>query len=225
MVRVRHQISAEPLPEPVEQQPARRRSALWDLAETLLLALVLFIAIRAVVLNYRVDGSSMEPTLHNGDMLIVNRQAYVSLRLPALVSWIPGIDVDAGAVWYPFGPPRRGDIVVFRPPGNSVEPYVKRIIALPGEHVAIRNGAVYINGRRLLEPYLAEPTLWRGMTLDHEYVVEPGHVFVMGDNRNNSSDSRVFGAIPQSSIVGKAWVTYWPLSEIRVLITPAYAFQ
>lgn len=204
---------------------ARRRSALWDIAETLLLALVLFIAIRGVVLNYRVDGSSMEPTLHNGEMLIVNRRAYLQVPLDRVLGWVPGVDIEEGAVWYPFGAPQRGDIVVFQPPGNSAEPYVKRIIALPGEHVAIRNGAVYINGQRLIEPYLDEPTLWRGMTLDHEYVVEPGHVFVMGDNRNNSSDSRVFGAIPLSSIVGKAWITYWPPDQIQVLSTPAYAFQ
>jgi signal peptidase I len=224
-MRLRHHAAAEPVPEPAEQPSAGRRTALWDLIETLLLALVLFIAIRGVVLNYRVDGSSMEPTLHNGDMLIVNRRAYVHMRLATLVGWIPGVDIDDEVVWYPFGPPKRGDIVVFRPPGHSAEPYVKRIIALPGEHVAIRNGAVYINGQRLLEPYLSEPTLWRGMTLDHEYVVEPGHVFVMGDNRNNSSDSRVFGAIPLAAIVGKAWVTYWPLDQIRVLTAPTYAFQ
>ena len=224
VIRRQHNAAAEGATA-APDQASGRRSALWDLAETLLLALILFIAIRGVVLNYRVDGSSMEPTLHNGEMLIVNRRAYMHIRLAPLIGWIPGVEVDKDAIWYPFGPPKRGDIVVFQPPGNSAEPYVKRIIALPGEHVAIRNGAVYINGQRLIEPYLSEPTLWRGMTLDHEYVVEPGHVFVMGDNRNNSSDSRVFGAVPLSSVVGKAWVTYWPPDEVQVLTTPAYAFQ
>lgn len=205
--------------------PARQRSLIWDIAETLLIALVLFVAIRGVILNYRVDGSSMEPTLHNGEMLIVNRRAYVAIPLGRWLNAIPGVDVDEGWVWHPFGQPQRGDIVVFRPPNGGSEPYVKRIIALPGEHVEIREGAVFINGKRLIEPYLVEPTVWRGMTLNHEYVVEPGHVFVMGDNRNNSSDSRIFGAIPMSSIIGKAWLTYWPPDEAKVLGTPAYALE
>lgn len=205
--------------------PVRRRSLIWDIAETLLIALVLFVAIRGVILNYRVDGSSMEPTLHNGEMLIVNRRAYVAIRLGRWLDTIPGVDVDEGWVWYPFGQPQRGDIVVFRPPNGGSEPYVKRIIALPGERVEIRDGAVFINGRRLIEPYLVEPTVWRGMTLNHEYVVEPGHVFVMGDNRNNSSDSRIFGAIPMSSIIGKAWLTYWPPDEAKLLGAPAYALE
>ncbi len=208
-----------------EGRDVRRRSLLWDVAETLLIALVLFVAIRGIVLNYRVDGSSMEPTLHNGEMLIVNRRAYMSLPLGQWLSWVPGVSVDPTWRWYPFGQPRRGDIVVFRPPNGGHEPYVKRIIALPGEHVEIRDGFVYIDGRRLVEPYLTEPTTWRGMTLNHEYVVEPGHVFVMGDNRNNSSDSRVFGAIPMSSIIGKAWLTYWPPQEAKILSAPAYALE
>ena len=208
-----------------EEHATRRRSLAWDIAETLLIALVLFVAIRGVILNYRVDGSSMEPTLHNGEMLIVNRRAYASVPLGRWLSWVPGIAVDPNWKWYPFGQPQRGDIVVFHPPNGGSEPYVKRIIALPGEHVEIRNGFVYINGKRLIEPYLSEPTVWRGMTLDHEYIVEPGHVFVMGDNRNNSSDSRVFGAIPISSIIGKAWLTYWPPDEAKLLSTPAYALE
>ncbi|MCS7246076.1 MAG: signal peptidase I [Thermomicrobium sp.] len=207
------------------EQPTRRRSLWWDIAETLLIALVLFVVIRGIVLNYRVDGSSMEPTLHNGEMLLVNRRAYMAVPIGRWLSALPMVHVDAQWVWYPFGEPSRGDIVVFRPPSGGSEPYVKRIIGLPGEHVEIRNGSVYINGKRLIEPYLTEPTMWRGMTLNHEYVVEPGHVFVMGDNRNNSSDSRVFGAVPMSAIIGKAWLTYWPPDEAKLLSTPAYALE
>ncbi len=203
----------------------QRRSVFWDIAETLLIAVVLFVAIRGLILNYRVDGSSMEPTLHNGEMLIVNRRAYMGVRVGHWLAKLPFVHVDEEFVWYPFGRPQRGDIIVFRPPNGGSEPYVKRIIALPGEHVEIRDGAVYINGRRLVEPYLDEPTFWRGMTLNHEYVVEPGHVFVMGDNRNNSSDSRIFGAIPMSAIIGKAWLTYWPPSQAKLLGTPAYALE
>lgn len=206
-------------------EAVRRRSLIWDLVETFLIASVLFVVIRGVILNYRVDGSSMEPTLHNGEMLLVNRRAYVQIPLGKWLDALPFLQVDRSWVWTPFGLPKRGDIIVFRPPNGGHEPYVKRIIALPGEHVEIRDGAVYINRRRLIEPYLNEPTLWRGMAAKHEIIVEPGHVFVMGDNRNNSSDSRVFGTIPTSAIIGKAWITYWPPREVKILGTPAYALE
>jgi signal peptidase I len=222
---VEHPTQATHTAEQPRARPTGRRLVLWDILETVVLALVLFVAIREVILNYRVDGSSMEPTLHNGEMLIVNRRAYMHVSLQHLLGWVPSIGQDVNGEWYPFGPPQRGDIIVFYPPGNSSEPYVKRIIGLPGEHIAIHDGAVYINGQRLIEPYLDAPTLWRGVALDHDYVVPPGYVFVLGDNRNNSSDSRIFGAVPMSSIVGKAWITYWPPDEIKILSHPAYAFQ
>lgn len=201
-----------------------RKSAWWELIETLLLALLIFLAVRSVILNYRVDGSSMEPSLHDREMLIVNRREYFHIDLNSLVNWIPGVDLPGKHEWYLFRPPQRGDIVVFTPPMGSSEPYIKRIIGLPGDEISIHDGSVYINGKRLDEPYLASSTSWRGM-LDQPVIVEPDHVFVMGDNRNNSSDSRIFGSVPMSDIIGKAWISYWPPSQMQILGPPAYSLR
>jgi signal peptidase I len=210
----------------LKSKPARaKRSPLWDIVETLVLAIVIFVGVRNVVLNFRVDGSSMEPNLHNGEMLIVNRQIYFRMDVNDVFDWLPGIQDNGTDEWYPFHPPQRGDIVVFQPPVMPSEPYIKRIIGLPGEQVSIHNGAVYIDGKRLDEPYLKGPTLGPGITAEKPVVVEPGHVFVLGDNRSNSSDSRIFGSIPISSIIGKAWVSYWPPDNIEVMPQPAYALH
>jgi len=201
------------------------RSAVWELVETLLLALIIFVGVRSVILNYRVDGMSMEPNLHNGEMLIVNRREYSHLDLAKLVDWIPGIHVTTGTSWYPFRPPQRGDIIVFMPPGVTSEPYIKRIIGLPGDQISIHDGGVYVNSKRLDESYLRSDTSWRGIAGDNTYTVQSGNVFVLGDNRNNSSDSRVFGEVPIGNIIGKAWLAYWPPSEMGVLPQPNYGPQ
>jgi signal peptidase I len=203
----------------IDQSEARKRrkSAIQEVIETLLLAVLIFIGVRSIVLNFRVDGQSMEPNLQNGEMLIVNRRAFVHFD----VSWLPWESKSSGD-WYPFGKPSRGDIVVFNPPGQHSEPYIKRIIGLPGEKVSVHDGAVYINDQRLNESYLTSTTEWRGIASE-DVTVQPGYVFVMGDNRNNSSDSRVFGPVPISSIIGKAWVAYWPLSQAKVLSDPSFS--
>lgn len=195
----------------------RRKSAIQEIVETLLLAVLIFVGVRSIVLNFRVDGQSMEPNLLNGEMLIVNRRAYIHFNL----SWIPW-ESKSSSDWYPFGKPSRGDIVVFNPPGQHTEPYIKRIIGLPGEKISVHDGAVYIDDRRLQERYLASPTEWRGIATQ-DVTIQPGYVFVMGDNRNNSSDSRVFGPVPISSIIGKAWVSYWPPSQAKILADPSFS--
>ena len=220
-VNVDEEVDAVP---PQERSGATRKSLVWELVETLLLALLIFVAVRSVVLNYRVDGSSMEPNLHDREMLIVNRREYFHIDLNALAAWIPGVDVKGTREWYLFRPPQRGDVVVFHPPVGGSEPFIKRIIGLPGDEVVIRDGAVYINGKRLEEPYLKGPTLWGGL-LEEPMVVQPGHVIVLGDNRNNSSDSRVFGQVSMDQIIGKAWIAYWPPGQMQVLPQPAYAFH
>ncbi|MBX6341161.1 MAG: signal peptidase I [Thermomicrobiaceae bacterium] len=203
----------------------RKKSSLQEIVETLLLAVLIFVAVRSVVLNYRVDGMSMEPSLQNGEMLIVNRRAYSHVNVNALLNLIPGVSVSGTDEWYLFHPPQRGDIVVFHPPGQHSEPYIKRIIGLPGDRVAIHDGAVYINGKRLEEPYLASQTVWRGIAAHQEITVQPGQVFVLGDNRGNSSDSRVFGPVPISQIIGKAWIAYWPPSQMQILPHPHYTLD
>lgn len=215
--RVRPSEEPQPAagPDPVlAHRPAQPKTpaarAVREIVETLVLAFLIFVAVRALVLNFRVDGSSMVPNLHNGEMLLVNRNAYLHVDINHWLDALPLIERDTPHVVYPFGRPERGDIIVFTPPVFSEKPYIKRVIGLPGETVEIRrDGYVYINGQRLDEPYIQG-----GITECHSrgctWIVPSDSVFVLGDNRRNSSDSRIFGPVPIGSIIGKAWLTYWP---------------
>lgn len=164
-----------------EDSSARR--FLRDALETILLALVLFVAVRSTLQNTRVDGHSMEPTLHDGQYLMVNKLAY---RL---------------------GLPERGDIVVFPSPQDGGRALIKRVVGLPGEEVAIYDGQVYINGARLMEPYLASNL---GMGDWGPIVLQQDEYLVLGDNRGNSNDSRNFGPVRGAVLIGKAWFSIWP---------------
>ena len=128
----------------------------------------------------------------------------------------PGSVKDAsrreGAVFL-FSEPQRGDIVVFRYPKDPSRDFIKRIIALPGDSVEIKQGKVYVNGDYIDEAYINE-------TANYSWAVHkmnPGEYFVLGDNRNNSSDSHVWGPVPRDNIIGKAWVSYWPVDQLGVL--------
>lgn len=159
-----------------------------DTVETILLALVLFLVINALSARVRVENVSMQPTLKPGEFLLVNRVAYR------------------------FGEPSIGDIIVFHAPGTNDMDYIKRVIGLPGDQVQISDGLVYVNNQPLYEPYLTEAPRYIG-TWD----VPPGEYFVLGDNRNNSSDSHMWGFVPQDDIVGRALLIYWPLSDMTLL--------
>jgi signal peptidase I len=168
-----------------------------EVVETVVLALLIFLLIRVVMQNFRIEGYSMEPNLHQGQYLIVNK---------ALYKWVH--------------PPQRGDIVVFEYPRAPDRDFIKRVIGLPGETVEIRSGSVYIDGIPLDEPYLGQPTngnLGPRTLADTEY-------FVLGDNRDNSSDSRSWGPLPQANIIGKAWVSYWPPRFWGSIPEPSYSF-
>jgi len=157
---------------------------LIDVLETLVLSILLFVGINAVSARIRVDGFSMEPTLESGEFVVVNKLAY---RL---------------------GEPTRGDIIVFRYPYDPQQEYIKRIIGLPGDNIEIANGTVSVNGEMLEEPYIAAaPAYQTNLT------VPEGSVFVLGDNRNNSSDSHNWGTVPLEYLVGKALVIYWPPTQ------------
>lgn len=208
---------------PVATAPARSRGAVWEVVETLVLALVIFVAVRVFVLNFRVDGLSMEPSLNSGQMLLVNRQVYMHFDLYATVDWLPFIDHVQERVVYPFHPPQRGDIVVLHPPVDPGKPYIKRVIGLPGERISIHDGSVFINGDRLQEDYLdGLATSWSGSLGQEEITVRDGYVFVMGDNRGNSTDSRIFGEVAIDQLIGKAWISYWPSDRFDILSTPEY---
>ena len=183
-------------PEPYRQQEPSRSVlgtlGVWllELGETVLPAIVIAVLINLFLAQAtRVYGHSMEPNLHTDQRLVVEK---VSYRLHS---------------------PHRGDVVVLRLPERGPELLIKRVIALPGETIDIQGGSVYIDGQPLDEPYLKRKTAGTFPLT----TVPDGHVFVMGDNRGASNDSRVFGAIPLDRIVGRAWISYWPLEALGVV--------
>ncbi|CAN5738071.1 signal peptidase I [soil metagenome] len=210
--------------EDTRKKDQERPSFIWEITETLVLALLIFVAVRSVVLNFRVDGLSMEPSLDTGQMLLVNRQMYFNFDANDVLNIVPFVEREGENVFYLLHPPQRGDIVVFSPPvGNASKPYIKRIIGLPGETITIHDGGVYVDGARLDEPYLqGTSTSWPNGDPNREVVVPEDHLFVLGDNRNNSTDSRSFGAISNDSLIGKAWISYWPSTVAGILGTPDY---
>lgn len=193
----------------------------WELLQTVALTLLIFIAMRSVVQNFKVEGTSMEPTLHHNEFLIINKAAYARIDGTPLERLIAPAHASSGASGprYLFGEPARGDIVVFRYPQQPEKDFIKRIIAIPGDTIEIRAGRVLLNGRLLDEPYARD-----GATYEMSpRVVPPGQYFVLGDNRPNSSDSHVWGFVPADNLIGKAWFAYWPPSHWGPVPSVAFA--
>jgi signal peptidase I len=161
---------------------------LLDIVETIVLAVLLFLGINTISARVRVDGFSMRPTLEDGEFVLVNRLAY---RL---------------------GDHQRGDIIVFHFPMDPDQELIKRVIGLPGDTVTIENGIVQVNGQPLSEPYIAAPPAYPGT-----WQVTEGHLFVLGDNRNDSSDSHSWGLLPVENVIGKAILIYWPPTMWNVI--------
>jgi signal peptidase I len=209
-------VDVAPTAKPTAGKTAAR--AVREIVETLLLALVIFVAVRALVLNFRVDGSSMVPNLHNREMLLVNRNVYFHFDENKWLNYLPWEDRKGEHIVYLFHPPQRGDIIVFNPPVASEKPYIKRIIAVGGDTVEIKaDGYVYVNGVRLEEPYIQGGITECNVRKCDPVHVPEGSVYVLGDNRRNSSDSRIFGVVDIDDIIGKAWLTYWPLSDFGLV--------
>ena len=167
---------------------ARTGQFLFEIFQTLLLAVVLYLMVDFVVARVRVENISMRPTLVQGEFLLVNKLAYR---------------------WGEVG---RGDIVVFHYPQNPEEDYIKRVIGLPGDDVVVRDHQVLVNGQVLQESYIAASPGYEG-----EWQVPEGSLFVLGDNRNQSSDSHSWGFVPFENVLGRAIFIYWPLDQMRVL--------
>ena len=207
--------------------PRRRRSALRrfsELTRTLLLAAIVFAGARTVVLPYEVEGASMTPNLLNHERVLVNRSVYFHFDLNQVLDYVPGVDLSKAREIFPFHSPKRGDVVVLHPPVKSPEPYIKRVIGLAGERVTFEQGYVYINGVKLDESYIDGPiTFCRGSTNCDLGPIPDGYVYVLGDNRDNSSDSRSFGLVKIDDIVGKAWFTNWPLDAIGLMPSERYS--
>ena len=181
----------------------------WELTQTLVLAILIFLLVRTVAQNFRVEGPSMEPGLHDGQYLLVNKAVYFNLA--DVAKFIPFLHVDNGETKFLFHGPQRGDVIVFRYPRDPDRDFIKRVIGVPGDRVRVVDGVVYVNDVPLHEDYISAPA---GRDLAEEEVVPPGNYFVLGDNRPNSSDSRSWGFVPEENIIGKAMLTYWPLSDL-----------
>lgn len=188
------------------------RKTLREILQTVLLTLILFAGLQGTVQNVRVDGFSMRPTLDQNQYLLVNKLAYTQINLANISRYIPFFDLGGEQPSYLFDPPQRGEVVVFRFPVDPSRDFVKRVIAIPGDSVEIRNGSVFVNGKTLEEPYILEDP--PAIRMD-ETIIGPEEYFVLGDNRLQSNDSKNWGSVPLENIIGKVWVSYWPLSEIE----------
>lgn len=167
------------------------KEIILEYLKTLALAIVLsaFI-ITFVVQSFVVEGPSMQPTFYTGERLLVNKFIYR------------------------FREPQRGEVIVFRPPGEpSYRKFIKRVIGVSGDVIDIKDGIVYVNGEPLDPKYAFDRIERRFFSIAFPIRVPDGHVFVLGDNRNNSKDSRQLGPIPIESITGEAFLLYWPLSK------------
>ncbi len=190
----------------VQKPEAEMRSGIWAevrlLVRDLLFALMFAtLVVVFVVQPVKVEGTSMLPRLHDGERIFVNKLIYYKLPELKKYGW-PALE--------------RGDVVVFWPPKDPDKSYVKRIIGLPGETVEMRNGRILVNGNELKEPYL-DPHLNASQQSLPPVIVSQHYYFVMGDNRDNSSDSRHWGLVPEKYIYGKALFRYWPLSDASVI--------
>jgi len=154
----------------------------WIIVIVIIVTLIhFFVATIAIV-----DGASMEPNYHTGDYILVNRFQYI------------------------FEKPQRGEPVVLKFPGDPEhKKYIKRVIGMPGEHIEIKNGAVYINNLKLAEPYIPS-TVTTSSDRKIDFVIKPDEYFLIGDNRLNSSDSRTWGTASRRFLIGRAWVQFWP---------------
>lgn len=174
----------EPVGEPAtpeDKQTKSSRRMVVDILETLLLAALLYVAIESITARIRVDGFSMQPTMQSGEFVIVNKLAYK------------------------FSKPKTGDVIVFQYPRDPEQEYIKRVIGTPGDIVVVEEGLVSVNGKTIEEPYIASAPAYQ-----NSWTVPENSLFVLGDNRNNSSDSHSWGAVSIDNVIGKAFFVYWP---------------
>jgi signal peptidase I len=196
--------------EEAEARHRRSRRLAMELVQTMILALLIFFAVRTMAQNFKVEGSSMEPGLHDGQYLLVNKAVYFKMNMRTLARFLPFIHVGDNPERYLFHGPKRGDVIVFRYPNDPSRDFIKRVIGVPGDTVEINNGTLLINGKAVPEDYLESSTLGSSF---QKTTVPAGKYFVLGDNRNNSSDSRAWGFVPADNVIGQAMLSYWPFSS------------
>ena len=186
-----------------------------ELAQAVVFTGVMILGIHAVVQNFRVEGTSMQPNFEGGQALVINRAAYFHVERTPLARVLP--TTRQGSTSYLFGGPQRGDVAVFRAPPQPDTDYIKRIIGLPGETILITQGQVFINGQRLDEPYVDFSDSYNFPVDGQPAVVPDRNYFVLGDNRPDSFDSHLFGFVPVDNLIGRAWLRYWPPDELGVV--------
>lgn len=181
----------------------RLGSFILDILQTVVMAVAIFMVVYLFLMRpHQVSGRSMVPNLQDGEYLLTEKVSY----------------------WR--SEPKRGDVVVFSAPPTRRQDYIKRVIGVPGDQVEIKDGKVLVNGKLLDEAYLPsefKTDQGRAIQTGRVYTLGADEYFVFGDNRGNSSDSRDFGPIKGSDIVGKAWVVYWPPQEAGVVPGVSYA--
>lgn len=159
-----------------------------EILETLLFTFFVIWLVKSATQNFRIEGSSMLPTMSEGQYLIINKLAYF------------------------LDEPERGDIIVLHFPNDRSRDFIKRIIGLPGDTVEIASGQVKVNGVPINEPYIKDPP-----TNNQSWTIPENSYFVMGDNRLSSSDSRSWSYLPREDIIGKAWLVYWPVQDWQLV--------
>ena len=193
-----------------EQKGPPKKSAFREYVESLAVAVILALVVRTFIVQaFKIPTGSMRPTLIEGDRILVDKVTY-GIKIP-LTNWrLPDIR-----------PPHRGDLVVFRAPDDPRRDFIKRLVALEGDTVEIRDLRLWINGKPA-----AEPPLFRDMVYynrgtfgqeGHPVKVPAGHYFFLGDNSASSRDSRYWGFLPEANVIGRAFVIYWPLPRMRAL--------
>ena len=193
-----------------------------DLIESIILATLVFIVIQTAIQNFKVEGSSMDPTLSHGQYVIVDKVSYFRLDTNRFSRIIPIWKSQDSRAQFALEPPKRGEIIVFSYPLDPDRDFVKRVIGMPGDTIQIGNGEVVVNGNIMEEDYISSLTpkgdLWFADGFRPEITtLQEQEYFVLGDNRLGSNDSRNWGPVPENNIHGKVWLAYWPVSKFAVI--------
>ena len=185
------------------------RRIVKEMIETVLLALLLFVLMEFSIQNFKVEGSSMRPTLAQDEYLLVNKVIYSRVGMDQVAAFVPFVHAPRNGPelsLFVFNPPEYGEVVIFHFPGDPTRDFVKRVVGVPGDTIEIRQGDVYRNGQYVEEPFVTNPS-------SRSYApvfVDEGHYYVLGDNRRSSNDSRDWGLVPEQNLIGRAWMRYWP---------------
>ena len=190
------------------------RQFIRELVETVLLSLAVFLALHFSVQNFRVEGSSMIPTLTEGQYIVANKIIYSRVSTDTFAQFLPFIQPSGGDnSLYTFHPPQYGEIIIFNFPPDNSRDLVKRVIGLPGDTIEIDSGRVIRNGEPIDEPYVVN----RDRRTVAPIVVPENSYYVLGDNRRSSSDSRDWGFLSNEHVIGRAWISYWPSDAVGFL--------